>query len=153
MNVVYEKGSTITMVTWYNSRVMSKKSYISVFTWLHDYQTGQDRTTIHKVIWFFEHVIICSLVTNKKRYFSNSTSPMDIKLDRVMASDFGPKLKKNTSLLVKSFLHSWILFPISEMSLIGTTIRSLLLVREKEPPTWTFMNLYVTLHEIHGSIW
>ena len=69
----------------------------------HDYQTGQDRTTIHKVAWFFEHVIICSLVTNKKRYFSNSTSPMDIKLDRVMASDFGPKLKKKHITLSKKF--------------------------------------------------
>ena len=40
------------------------------------------------------------------------------------------------------------------MSLIlnRTTIRLFLLVREKEPPIGTFMNLYVTSHEIHGSI-
>ena len=34
-----------------------------------------------------------------------------------------------------------------------TTIRSLLLVREKELLIWAFMNLYLTLHKIHGSIW
>ena len=33
------------------------------------------------------------------------------------------------------------------------TIRLLLLVREKEPSVLTFLNLYVTLNEIHGSIW
>ena len=36
----------------------------------HDYQTRQDnalwyRATMHKVAWFFDHVITFSLVTNK----------------------------------------------------------------------------------------
>ena len=36
----------------------------------HDYQTRQDNAlwywaTMHKVAWFFDHVIIFSLVTNK----------------------------------------------------------------------------------------
>ena len=31
------------------------------------------------------------------------------------------------------------------------TIRLLLLVREKKPPILTFLNLYLTLHKIHGS--
>ena len=39
--------------------------------------------------------------------------------------------------------------------LYRATITLLLLVREKEkePPILTFLNLYVTLHEIHGKIW
>ena len=66
----------------------------------HDYQTRQDDgswywATMHKVARFFEHVIISSLVTNKKRYISNSTSPMDIKLDKIISYDLGPKLKKS----------------------------------------------------------
>ena len=65
------------------------------------------------------------------------------------------KIQKITPLLVKSLFHSWILFPTSEMYLIlnRTTIRLLLLVREKSPPIWKFMNLYVTSREIHGRIW
>ena len=75
----------------------------------HDYQTCQgDRSwywaTIHKIEWFFYHVIIYSLLANKKRYISNSTSAMDTKLDRVLVYDMGQALK---SLLVNSSLHSW----------------------------------------------
>ena len=66
----------------------------------HDYQTRQVDglwywTTVHKVAQFFDHVIKRSLVTNKKRCISNSTSPMDTTLDRVVAFDMGPKLKKS----------------------------------------------------------
>ena len=66
----------------------------------HDYQTQQDDglwywATMHKVAWFFCHVIICSLLTNEKRYFSNSASPMDTRPDRVVAYDMAPKLKKS----------------------------------------------------------
>ena len=56
----------------------------------HDYQTRQvdglwHWATMHKVAWFFDHVIICCLVTKEKRYISNNTSPMDTKLDWVVA--------------------------------------------------------------------
>ena len=54
-------------------------SYVTTVAWraknlcfhmAHDYQTRQDNalwywTTMHKVAWFFDHVIIFSLVTNK----------------------------------------------------------------------------------------
>ena len=49
---------------------------------------------MHKVAWFFDYVIICSLMNNKKRYISNFTSPMDTKLDRLVDYDMGPTLKK-----------------------------------------------------------
>ena len=92
-------GLPATIFTWHNSCVTSKKSYISVFT-AHDYQTRPDNgiwywAVMHKVTCFFDHVIICSPVTNKKRYIFNSTSPMDTKLDRIVAYDMGPKLKKS----------------------------------------------------------
>ena len=35
---------------------------------------------------------------------------------------------------------------------LRANIRLLLLVRGKEPPILTFINLYVTLHEIDGTI-
>ena len=35
------------------------------------------------------------------------------------------------------------------MATIGLTMS----VRDKEPPILTFLNLYVTLHDIHGSIY
>ena len=95
MDMPYEKKSTPTMVTWHNSCVTSKKSCIC-FPMAHDYQTRQDDglwywATIHKVAWFFNHMIICSLVANKKLYISNPTSPKDTKLDRVVAYDMVPK--------------------------------------------------------------
>ena len=40
-------------------------------------------------------VVICSLMTNKKRYISNSKSPIDTKLDRVVAYDIEPSLNKS----------------------------------------------------------
>ena len=40
------------------------------------------------------HVIICSLMTNKKHFISNSKSPMDTKLGRVVAYDTEKTLKK-----------------------------------------------------------
>ena len=100
-----------------NSYVTSKKKLYLCFHLAHDYQTRQDDGSwywadMHNVSWFFEQVIVCSLVTNKKRYISNSTSPIDIKLDRMMAYDL-TKTQKIISLLVKS---SWILFPTSEIS-------------------------------------
>ena len=65
-----------------------------------DYQTWQDDNlwywaTMHEVAWFFDHVIICSLVKNEKHYISNSTSPVDTKLDWVVSYDMGLKLKKS----------------------------------------------------------
>ena len=83
------------MIKWHNSRV-TNESYISTFTWLMT-------TKLNKVIaygighrtqgaWFFDIVIICCLMTSKKR---NISSPMDTKLDRVVAFDMGPTLKKS----------------------------------------------------------
>ena len=69
--------------------------------------------TTLKVTLFFDHVIICSLMTND--YVSNCTSPMDTKLDRVVvAHDKGhlswATTQKTTSPLEKSSFHSYILF-------------------------------------------
>ena len=79
------------------SHVTNKKSYISYMA--HDYQTRQSDglwywVTTHRFVWF---LIICgsSLMTNKKRYISNSTSPMNIKFDPMVAYDMGPPLKKS----------------------------------------------------------
>ena len=49
--------------------------------------------TMHKSAELFDHVIICSFMTNKECSNSNSASPMDTKIDRVMAYDMGPMLK------------------------------------------------------------
>ena len=61
---------------------------------------------MHKIVSFVDHdhVIICSLMANKKRYIFNSKCPMDTKLDRLVAYDIGATLKI-TSLLVKSHFH------------------------------------------------
>ena len=40
---------------------------------------------MHKITWFFDHVITYNLMANKKRYILNSTSAMDTKRERVMA--------------------------------------------------------------------
>ena len=66
----------------------------------HDYQTRQSDAwwylaTMHNVASFFDHLIISSLITKKKGYISNSTSPMDTKLDRVVPYEMGPTLKKS----------------------------------------------------------
>ena len=40
---------------------------------------------------------------------------------------------------------------IAPLILHRPTIRLLLFVREKGPPIVTFINLYMALHEVHGS--
>ena len=62
---------------------------------------------------------------------------------------------QNTSLFVKSYFHSWTFLHLRIIPLIlhTATIRLLLLVRGKKPPVLTFLNLYVTLNGIDGSIW
>ena len=65
----------------------------------HGYQTRQGDglwywVTMYKVGWFIDHVIICILMANKKRYISNSTSSMGTKPDRVVVYDMEPLLKK-----------------------------------------------------------
>ena len=119
----------IDMVTWHNSRVTSKKRYIDIFTCLMTTRLGTMIlwywVTIHKVAWFFNHVIMCSPVTNKMQYMSNFTSPMDTKLDRVVAYDMGPNLKKS-----HHFFHSLIFSRLKIVLSIWNraTIRLLLLV-------------------------
>ena len=54
----------------------------------------------------FDHVIINSFMTNKKPFNSNSTSPMDTKLDRVVWLMTWTDTQKITSLLVKNSFHS-----------------------------------------------
>ena len=100
MMMVYEKKSPPIMVTWHNSCVTNKKKLCLCFYMAHDYQNQQGddlwcQATVHKVAWFFDHAIIRSLVTNKKRYISNSTSPMDTKPDRVVTYDVRLTLKKS----------------------------------------------------------
>ena len=42
---------------------------------------------MYKAACFFDHVIILSLMANKKRYIPSSTSPIDTKFHRVVAYD------------------------------------------------------------------
>ena len=117
MAIAYQKGSPAIMVTWHNSRVARKKSYISVFTCLMT--TKLDKMMAYGIGHAQSpQVIICNLVTNKKHYISNSTRPMDTKLYRVVAYNMGPKLKTQFQLqfiydvsLVHIFrLLTWVLF-------------------------------------------
>ena len=66
-----------------------EKLYLS-FHIAYDYQTQQGDglwhwASMHKVARFFDHVMIYSLMANKKRCTSNSKCPMDTKLDRVLS--------------------------------------------------------------------
>ena len=72
-----------------------------------------------------------------------------------MGTKLGEKnTQKITLFLVKSSFHSIILFRLTIVPLIlyRATITLSLLVREKEPLILTFLNLYVTLHKINGSV-
>ena len=62
---------------------------------------------------------------------------------------------KNHIPLSKKFFPFMIFFQLRIATLIlhMAITRLILLVREKESPTLTFTNLYVTLHEIRSSIW
>ena len=56
-----------------------------------DYQTQQGGdlrywAIMRKVAWFFDHMIIYSLMTNEKRYISNFKYPMETKSDRVVGN-------------------------------------------------------------------
>ena len=56
-----------------------------------DYQTQQGGdlrywAIMRKVAWFFDHMIIYSLMTNEKRYISNSKYSMETKSDRVVGN-------------------------------------------------------------------
>ena len=75
---------------------------------VHDYQTRQGDgfwywATIHKNAWFFDHVIICSLMINKKRFISNSTNLMNTNIGRVLAYHMGPASKNYITLIEKFF--------------------------------------------------
>ena len=48
---------------------------------------------MHKAALFFDHVNIC-VMTSKERYISNSTSPKDTKLGRLVAYVMGLTLTK-----------------------------------------------------------
>ena len=89
------------------------------------------RVTTHKVPWFFDHLIICRVMVNKKRCISNSKSPMDTELDRVVTYDMGPPLKKSHQLSQKLFPFI-VFFYLSNAPLIihRATIRLLLLIRK-----------------------
>ena len=53
--------------------------------------------TIHKVTWFFDHVIIFGQMANKKCYISNFTSPLIpyyTKHDRLVAYDMEKLVSK-----------------------------------------------------------
>ena len=68
------------------------------------------RATTHKVAWFFDHLIICRVMVNKKRCISNSKSPMDTELDRVVTYDMSPPLKKSHQPQSKALsIHSFFL--------------------------------------------
>ena len=74
----------------------------------HDYQNQQGDglwywAAMHKVAQFFDNVIICSLMRNRKRYISNSTSPMDIKPDRAVAFGIEKILKKHITFTQRLF--------------------------------------------------
>ena len=75
--------------------------------------------------------------------------------DRLFSSHVGIRsIRSIRSMTAKHSSHSLIFFYPRNVTLIlhRTTIRSLLLVKEKESPVLAFLNLYVTLHEIPGSL-
>ena len=77
---------------------------------------------------------------------------MDTKLDRIVAYDVGPKLKKSHQFSKKFFpFMNFSHLRIVPLILNRTTLRLLLLVKRKG--TANINIFYVTLHEIHGSIW
>ena len=78
-----EKGLLPTMATWQHNHMISKKRNICISTRLM--ATKLTRWWLMIVPWFFNHVIM----TNKKLHISNSTSPMDTKLDKALANDMG----------------------------------------------------------------
>lgn len=53
------------------------------------YDIGSQRTKSH------DSLIICSLMTNEKHYISDFERSMNNKLDRVVAYDMEPPLKKS----------------------------------------------------------
>ena len=80
-------------------------------------------------------------------YISNFTGHIDTKLDRDHFSKNQIALSKNFfALIIFSHLR------IVPLILYSDIIMLLLLLKENEPPILTFPKLYVTLHEIHGSI-
>ena len=110
MVMAYEKGSPPTMVTWHNSRVTNKKSYVSRPPNSTRWQLivlGHHAKSAR----FFYHVTICNLMANEKRYISSSTSPMDTKLERRSCLWNGTNIQKIASLLVRSSFRSWIFPP------------------------------------------
>ena len=93
-------------------------------------------------------------MTNKKRSNCNSTSPMDTKLDKVVAYDMRPTLKNRHPSWQKVLSIHEFCFHLRIIPFIShrVTIILFLLVREKEKPILTFLNLYENLNKIHGSI-
>lgn len=53
------------------------------------YDIGSRRAESH------DSLIVCNLMTNEKHYISDFESSMDNKLDRVVAYDMEPSLKKS----------------------------------------------------------
>ena len=94
-------------------------------------------------------------MTNKKRYISNIKSRMDTKIDLIVADDMEATHKNHITLCknIFPFMNFFFCLRIVPISLHRATTRLLLLVREKVLLVLTFLNLYVTLNEIHGSIW
>ena len=85
-------------------------------------------------------------MTNKKRYISNSKSPMDTKPDKVVGYDMHQH-STNHITLSKNFFY----LRIVPLILHRAPISLFSLVRENEAPILTFLNLYVTLSGIHYS--
>ena len=102
-------GSPPTMITWHSIRVTSTKIYMSVFTW---FMTTSTHTmliarkdddlfywvTMCKLAWFFDHVIIWSLLTNIKRVTSNPQGLYTLNVTGAVAYDTGSKLKNHITL-------------------------------------------------------
>ena len=145
MDMIYEKRSPPTMVTWHNSCVTSKKSYISIFTWLMStklgkmmaYGIGPPCTKSHDslITWLYVVYGHQTRQGNGLWYWCQNS-------------------KNNITLSKKSFpLMNFYHLKTVFLILNKATITLILLIREKEAPILTSIILYVTLQEIHGNIW
>ena len=98
MIMAYEKMWPPKMVAWHNSHVANKNNYIFVSMWfmttklkkMMDYGIGPPLTKSHDFLIAWLYVVSWQ---NKKCYISNSSGPMDTKLERLVA-DIVLTLKK-----------------------------------------------------------
>ena len=146
------------MVTWHSSHVTNKKSYIFASAWLMTtkldkvmaYGIGPPCTKSHDYLILWLYVVSWQ----NKKWTRNLWTPNGHQTWRGSGLLHGTNTQNVTSLLVKSSFHSGTFSYLRIVPLIlhRATTRLLLWLWEKELSILKFLNLHVTLNEIHGSI-